>query len=556
MDRDRPALSRVAGWLRYGLLLVPLVFLTLFFFYPLTEILRLSLAPDGRLDLAWLGELSRFSGTLGFTIGQALLSTLLTLVLAIPAAYVFTRYAFPGKSLLLSLSTLAFVLPTVVVAAAFRALVGERGLLNDMLMALFDLVEPPLQMERTLAIILIVHVFYNFAVALRMIYGFWANQSPRIEEAARVLGAHGWRLWWEVRLPMIRPAVLASAVLVFIFTFTSFGVIVVLGGPRFATLEVEIYQQAVNLFNLPVAAGLSLAQIGLMLVMLLLYTRLQRHTIVDLQGTQQVVRRPRRLREWLGVTVVTLLMMGLLFTPLLALVVRSFSGADGFTLRYYQELSINTRSSVLFVPPLQSIGNSVAFALATTAMAVILGLLTAYLLAQRRARWLDPVFMLPLATSAVTLGFGFIIALDKPPLNLRTSPALIPIAHTLVALPFVVRSISPAINSIAHNVRDSARVLGASPVQVWRWIDLPIISRALIVGATFAFTISIGEFGASVFVARPDTPTMPVVIFRLLNQPGALNMGQAMAMSAILMAVCAISFIVIERLRTAGVGDF
>src|SRR5690606_8436617 len=173
------------------------------------------------------------------------------LALAVPTAYIFTRYTFPGKNLLLSLSTLAFVLPTIVVAAAFRALIGEQGLVNNALEALFHLSDAPVQLERTLAIILIVHVFYNFAVALRMIYGFWANQSPRIDEAARVLGAHGWRLWWDVRLPMIRPALSASAALVFIFTFTSFGTVIVLGGPRFATLEVEIYQQAVNLFNLP-----------------------------------------------------------------------------------------------------------------------------------------------------------------------------------------------------------------------------------------------------------------------------------------------------------------
>lgn len=542
--------------LRYGLLLVPLLFLALFFFYPLFEILRLSLAPEGQLDLSWLGELPSFAGTLGFTIGQALLSTALTLALAVPTAYVFTRYTFPGKNLLLSLSTLAFVLPTIVVAAAFRALIGEQGLVNNALKALFHLSDAPVQLERTLAIILIVHVFYNFAVALRMIYGFWANQSPRIDEAARVLGAHGWRLWWDVRLPMIRPALSASAALVFIFTFTSFGTVIVLGGPRFATLEVEIYQQAVNLFNLPVAAGLSLAQIGIMLLMLLLYSRLQQQTAIDLQSVQQVARRPRSRSEWLVVGAVIVLMVVLLFTPLLALVVRSFSGADGFTLRFYQELSMNRRGSVLFVPPAQAIGNSLLFALTTTALAVALGMLTAYLLARRGARWLDPVFMLPLATSAVTLGFGFIIALDEPPLNLRTSPALIPIAHTLVALPFVVRSISPALNAIGANLRDSARVLGATPLQVWRWIELPLISRAIIVGATFAFTISIGEFGASVFVARPDTPTMPVVIFRLLGQPGALNQGQATAMSVILMTVCAVSFVVIERLRTAGVGEF
>ncbi len=123
-------------------------------------------------------------------------------------------------------------------------------------------------------------------------------------------------------------------------------------------------------------------------------------------------------------------------------------------------------------------------------------------------------------------------------------------------MPFVVRSVLPAVRAISPNVRGAARVLGASPVQVWRLIDLPLISRGLIVGATFAFTVSMGEFGASLFIVRPDTPTMPVVIFRLLGQPGAANYGQALAMSTILMAVCAVSFVLIERARTLGIGEF
>jgi thiamine transport system permease protein len=254
------------------------------------------------------------------------------------------------------------------------------------------------------------------------------------------------------------------------------------------------------------------------------------------------------------------LMTILLFAPLLALVIRSITGTGGkFTIQYFTGLTRNIRGSILFVPPIEAVGNSLLFALATMILAVFLGIITAYLLARRGSRvtrWLDPLFMLPLATSAVTLGFGFIIALDKPPLNLRTSIMLIPIAHTLVAMPFVVRSVLPALRNISPNVQEAARVLGASPWQVWRSIDLPLISRGIIVGATFAFTVSMGEFGASLFVARPDRPTMPIVIFRLLGHPGATNYGQALAMSVLLMTVCAASFIVIERLRTAGVGEF
>lgn len=556
MDGNRTSLVKIV-W--RGLRLVPLFFLAIFFFYPLVSIFALSLAPEGQLDLGSLRQLvasSYYVDVLLFTVGQATASTLLTMLLALPTAYIFVRYTFPGKPVLLSLATLAFVLPTVVVAAAFSALIGPNGIVNDLLRHWFQLEAPPVQLEGTLAIILIVHVFYNYAVALRMIVSFWSNQSPRIEEAARVLGAHGWRLWWYVRLPILRPALMAAAALVFVFTFTSFGVIIILGGPRFATLEVEIYQQAVSLFNLPVAAGLSLVQIGLMFVLMLVYTRLQNRMPVDLRGVQHVARPPKSVVERLIVIFTLALTLILLITPLLALVIRSFAGADGFTTAYYSALTENPRSSVLFVPPAQAVTNSVMFAVATTIMASVLGLLTVYLLSQGRSRWLDPVFMLPLATSAVTLGFGFIIALDEPPLNLRTSPVLIPVAHTLVALPFVIRSVMPVLNSIGANMREAAGVLGASPFRVWRWIDLPIISRGLLVGATFAFTISMGEFGASLFVARPNTPTMPVVIFRLLGQPGALNVGQAMAMSVLLLVVCAVSFLLIERVRTTSIGEF
>jgi len=171
-------------------------------------------------------------------------------------------------------------------------------------------------------------------------------------------------------------------------------------------------------------------------------------------------------------------------------------------------------------------------------------------------RLLDPIFMLPLGTSAVTLGLGYIVALDEPPLNLRTSPLLVVLAHTLVALPFVVRSVLPALRSIHPHLREAAAVLGASPWRVWREVDLPIVARAVLVGAVFAFTISMGEFGATSLIARPERPTMPVAIYRFLARPGTANYGQALAMSTLLMLVCTLGFLAIERFRVGEVGEF
>jgi thiamine transport system permease protein len=160
--------------------------------------------------------------------------------------------------------------------------------------------------------------------------------------------------------------------------------------------------------------------------------------------------------------------------------------------------------------------------------------------------------MLPLGTSAVTLGLGYLLVFNRPPLDVRTFPWLIPVAHSLVALPFVVRALQPALSSIPQSLRQAAAVLGASSLRVWVEVDLPILTRAALVSAIFAFTISLGEFGATSFLARPEYPTLPVAIYRYLSQPGELNYGQALAMSTILMFVCSLSIFLMEKISREG----
>jgi thiamine transport system permease protein len=541
-----------------------LLFLGLFFFYPLAQILALSLAPDGNLDLSPFRTLFTdpyYARLLAFTTGQALLSTFLTLLVGMPAAYAFARYRFPGKSLLRALTTVPFVLPTMVVAAAFTALMGPQGHLNRWLMALLGLDSPLIQVQHTLGLVLMAHVFYNAAVVVRILGGFWANLDPRIEEAARVLGAGRWRTFVEITLPILLPAIVAASLLVFLFCFTSFGVILVLGGPQLATIEVEIYFQAVPLFNLPLAAALSIVQMVFTFVIMAAYTWIQARAVVplDLRPTEATQRSPtlwwERLMVWgsLGG------LMILLLTPLLALILRSFTLEGDATLRYYEALFANPLQSFFYVPPAEAIRNSLLVAGATVTLAVALGLISAYLLSGNPSlvkSFLDPLFMLPLGTSAVTLGFGYIVALDQPPLDLRASPLLLPLAHTLVAFPFVVRSMLPSLRGMNPHWRQAAGVMGASPLRVIREIDLPIVARALLVGAVFAFTVSVGEFGATLLIARPNFPTMPVVIYRLLGAQGALNQGQGLAMSTLLMLVCVIGFVLIERFRVGEIGEF
>lgn len=538
---------------RSVLLAVPLAFLAVFFIYPVASIILMGLRPDGRWSLGVFADVLSQASVLKvvwFTLWQAAASTLVTMVLGIPGAYVLSRFDFPGRRLVRAAIVVPFVLPTVVVATAFLGLIGSQGVLGGVA-----------DLQNTVWAILLAHAFFNYAVVVRSVGGLWSHLDPRMEEAARVLGASRWRTFWEVTFPLLRPAIASAGAIVFLFTFTSFGVVLILGGPTRATIEVEIVRATRQLLDLPLASVLAMVQLAAVLGLLAVYSVLQgrdgsRHR---LRAQAETIRRPRTGRDRLLVGANLLVMALLLGAPLAVLVERSLRTATGYGLDFYRALGSSREGTILFVPPLEAIRNSLVFAGAATIIALAVGGMAAVALAARRRRGataLDIVLMLPLGTSAVTVGFGFLIALDTPPLNLRTSPVLIPIAHALVAVPFVVRVLLPVLRSIDQRLREAAALLGAPPARVWREVDLPIVARALLVAAGFAFAVSLGEFGATLLIARSDTPTMPIAIFRFLGQPGALNFGQAMAMSTILAAVTAVAVLAIERFRVGEFGEF
>ncbi len=530
-----------------------LLFFALFFVWPLIEIGRVSFTPSeisrGETPLTVFGD-PQYLQVLLFTLWQATLSTLLTLALGLPAAYVFARYRFAGQRLFRALAMVPFVMPTVVVAAAFSALLGPRGALNTALQSLFRLSQPPLALTGTFSIILIAHAFYNVAVVMRLVGGFLESFNPRIEEAAANLGANRRQTFWHVTLPMALPAIGAAAALTFLFTFTSFGVVLILGGARFATLEVEIYRQTAQMLRLDIATSLAILQMIVTVLVSWVSTRLEHCATAPLEAqAARDLRKPPATLGAKGLVAGSLCMIVvLLMLPLFTLFLRSIN-FEGDPLRYYVALNENPRGAFFFVSPLAAIRNSLLFALVTATLSMGLGLPLAYAIARGKLTLLEALLLLPIGTSAVTLGLGFLVAFDQPPLELRTSVILLPVAHTLIALPFVVRSILPAIRAFDSRLREAARGLGANAWQVLRHVDLPLLAAPFIGAAIFAFTISLGEFGASLLVARPEYPTMPVVIYRFLGQPGAANYGQALAMSSLLMIVTALSVLLIERMN-------
>ncbi|HSV41201.1 MAG TPA: iron ABC transporter permease [Nocardioidaceae bacterium] len=529
---------------------LPLAVLAVFFVLPVAGMMARGFWADGVFDPgAVLDVLARrrVHRVLWFTIWSASLATAVTLVLGVPVSYVLYRLDFPGRQVLRAMVAVPFVLPTVVVGVAFRTLLAESGPLGS------------LGLDGTATAIIAALVFFNISVVVRTVGGLWEGLDRRPEEAAAALGATPVQVFRTVTLPALRPAILSAASVVFLFCSTAFGVVLTLGGLRYATVETEIYLLTTQFLDLRAAAALSVLQLVVVSVLLFVTSRNRGVGRARQAGN---ARRPRR-RD-LPLVAVMLVVLGFLATPIVTLIVRSLSVDGGWSIANYRNLGSVTEDSALLVPVSEALLNSLRVAVDATLISVGLGLVVSVIVSrvprgsgERRALGvLDGLFMLPLGVSAVTVGFGFLITLDRPPLDLRSSAILVPIAQAMVALPLVVRTIAPVLRSIDDRQRQAAASLGAGPLRVLASVDAPLVWRPLLAGTGLAFAVSLGEFGATSFLSRPDAPTLPVVIFHLIGRPGAENFGMALAASVVLAAVTVLVMGVVERLRVGSMGAF
>ena len=521
MDRDRAALNRRPPWLVPALAAAPVLGLAIFYVWPFATLLARVLRPGSvseALDGPGLGQV------LWFTLWQALASTALTMVIGFIPAYLLARFRFRGRGALLAIVTVPFMLPTVVVGAAFLAVL-------------------PSAWHGTARAVIVAHVFFNIAVVVRLVGAMWVVLPTDLTAAARTLGASPLQLLRHVVLPLLRPALWAAATVVFLFTFTSFGAAKLLGGAANPTLEVEIARRATQLGDVDGAAVLSLLQLLILGAVVWWTSRWQRRATVQF-GTHGAARVARARHERRFVVVASTITAAVMMVPLVVLVSRSFRLSGRWTLTAWRTLgSAEVRPGVsLGVDPLASLTLSLQYALVAAIISVGIGGLAALAIsaARRRGTLLDVGMMLPLGTSAVTIGLGMLITFDTEPVDWRASWWLIPLGHALVATPFVVRALLPVLRSIPGDQRAAAATLGASPLRTWIAIDVRRIGRPLVAAAGLAAAISLGEFGATTFLTRSGSETMPIAISRLLGRAGEIPRAQGFALATILLLTTAL----------------
>ena len=520
---------------------IPMAFLAVFFLWPVSSMLLRGCAAGisagiagggadgvGRADTAAESFFTVFSDLRTWkiiwqTVWMALAGTAVSVLLGVPGAYVLYRLRFHGQALLRGFVMVPFVLPTVVVGIAFRALLD--GPLASLGIG-----------HTTLAVVLAM-VFFNYSLVVRTVGTLWASLDPRQSEAARTLGASSSRAFFTVTLPQLMPAISAAAALVFLYCSTAYGLVTTLGRPGYGTLETEIYVQTVTFFNIDKAAMLSLVQFALVFVALIVSTRLTARSEAALNVSRSAGKVPSR--EDSAAISVTSIVIVLLAAPIAALVLGSLRSHGHWSIRNYLLLQTPGAGFSGSVSALDALGNSMSIALDSTLIALAIGLPLAFVLSrsmhglwEKIQRIIDGFVLLPLGISTVTVGFGMLITLGLGPM--AHSPWLVPIAQSIVALPLVVRAIVPSLRAISPRMREAAASLGASPMRVLWTIDVPLALRGIIVAVCFAFAISMGEFGATSFLANPEYQTLPVTIVKLLGRPGADNFGMALAGAVVL----------------------
>jgi thiamine transport system permease protein len=529
VDADRAALSRnLPRSLRIGLLVVPAAFVAVFYAWPLVALLTRVLRSTEALEVLRRPGLGRITW---FTLWQAVVSTVATIVVGFGPAYLLARFHFRGRRALYTLVTVPFMLPTVVVGAAFLAIL-------------------PTAWHDSPTALLLAHVFFNVAVVVRLVGPMWGVIPRDLTGAAQMLGASPRKVLWHVVIPLLRPALLAAATVVFLFTFTSFGAATLLAGPANPTLEVEIARRATQLGDIDGAATLAVLQLLFLAGVIAWLTRWQRRAAVQLRGRAPVTS-PRPGGQRRMVYLCAALLTAAFVAPLAAIVVQSLRTRDRWTLAAWRTLgTAEIRPGIsLGVDPAASMLTSLRFAAVAAAVSVVIGTAAAFGIhaARRAGRLLDASVMLPLGTSAVTIGFGMLITFDQAPFDWRAQWWLIPLGHALVAVPFVVRALLPLLRAVPSGRLEAAALLGATPTRAWVEMVVRPTARAVAAAGALSAVISLGEFGATTLLTRSGRETMPIAIGRLLQRAGDIPRSQGFALATILMVVTAVVVALSDR---------
>lgn len=501
-----------------ALLVIPLAVVALFVLFPLATILSQFARFDALWDAITLPAMQR---VWWFSLWQAIVSTFLTLLVGLPPTWLLARFTFRGARLLAGILTVPFLMPAVVVATGIRSVLPDGGV----------------------PAIVWAHVAFNVAVVVRVVGPRWALLDQGQIDTAADLGARPTRILTAVVWPHIKPAIVNASALVFVFCFTSFAIVSILGGVSRRTIEGEIFIQAIRLGDTSTATALALLQAVIVIAVVVLASRYQNTNVMTLVSTSAApVRHRVAFLPCVAVPVAVVI------TPLVFVIVRSITVNNGLTLDGFRWLFDGT-TDVAGVKIASVLRTSAIFAISSALIATVLALIVSTSMVTENAsrasvpwwpRFVSFLSTAPMVISSVTLGLGLIIAFDQWPVDWRSQPWLIPVTHAVIALPLATYVLIPATRAIPSELRMAAASLGSGPLRTWVRVDLPLLMPAIRRASGLCAAVSLGEFGATSFLSRSGSMTIPLAIGQLVNRPGDVLPQSAFALATITIVMCAV----------------
>lgn len=549
--REQKARTDKLGWLSLPAFLL----LFVLFLVPLAFTLSKAFTmEEGRTMFFSLFRDSYTLHVLSFTLYQAFLSTLASLAVGLPGAYLMTKYKFPGKSLVRAVSTVPFVLPSILVVLGFVIFYGNNGILNRILMAVFRLKEPPLHILYSLGAIILAHAFYNFPVIMNLVSTTWSQMDYHPEQAALTLGATRGKVFRTITLPRLLPSILSASTLVFLFCYNSFAIILVLGGgPQYTTMETEIYRRARISLDPSRAAAIALLSLLVTLILLICYVLLQKKLSHQEPFTDKPWYQKKPGKGISRFLIILYCALAVLFVlgPIVSVIVRSFSasstraGASSFSLKWYRQLFGWERGTGNMSQAWNALRHSLSIALIVSLATIPTSLSLST--AMRKKGWLsvllEVVGMLPLAVSSVVIGLGYYLIAHA---FHGGGYLLVVLAHLVIVIPFALRSVLPACRNIPENYLAAAHTLGAGPLRTFLTIEVPLLKNTLLTGMMFSFALSLGELNATMTLGDSSITTIPLVMYQLI---GSYNFQGACALGTVLILVSLIVFLCDEWMK-------
>ncbi len=540
--------------------LLPMAVLLAVFLLPLASTFSRAFISDGAFSLELMKDVVSDPYTwhlLRFTLLESMVSAVVSLLLALPGAYLFANYDFKGRKLILSLSSLCFVLPSILVVLGFVIFYGNSGVINQVLEAITGR-ESPLRILYSFKAIILAHAFLNMPVALSLLSDSWEHWPRNTENAARTLGARPSRVFFNITLPHLLPSMLSAAMLVFLFCFTSFSIILVLGGgPEYTTLEVEIYRTNNILLDSSKASALAVFSTLINLVLILLSSLASQRAKTQGDDRTSRKRKVEKTRTRIILLVHNIILLFFILGPLVSIVLRSFHSTskrygEGFSLRSYQEIFSVVSTTGAMSSALEGLVNSLITALVTALLSTTLALLLALHISHRKSKTLEVIAMMPLAVSSVTLGLGWsIIRSSVDSSSLFLSYLFVILAHLVVALPFALRSLLPAAKSLDGRTLQAAYTMGASTGRACLGVEVPALHSSMAKAFIFSFALSMGEVNATMTLAEGRVVTLPILLYRLINSynyQGACAVGTLLILATL--AIFITSQVLSEDRRT------